>query len=109
MFYDSGLILPVVHPNAEAVWHLFVVRVRERDRLQAKLLERDIAAGVHYPVLLHRQPAYKHLRIAPGTLPVTEMVAAEVLSLPMYLALTQDQIDAVGRVVAEATPLESLG
>jgi dTDP-4-amino-4,6-dideoxygalactose transaminase len=99
---DSDTMLPVVSPNAESVWHLFVVRVRDRDSVQLKVQEQGIAAGVHYPVPLHRQPAYQYLGIPEGSLPVTERVAAHVLSLPMYPELTREQIDAVGRAVVEA-------
>jgi len=99
---DSGAMLPVISPNAECVWHLFVVRVRDRDSVQLKVNKQGIAAGVHYPVPLHRQPAYKYLRLPEGSLPVTERVAAHVLSLPMYPELTQEQIDRVVHAVIEA-------
>jgi dTDP-4-amino-4,6-dideoxygalactose transaminase len=100
--HDSGVVLPVVHPDAEPVWHLFVVRVRERERVQARLKEQGIATGVHYPLPLHRQPAYKHLEIPEGALPVTERVAAEVVSLPIYAELTAEQVEAISRTVAGA-------
>lgn len=105
----SGAMLPVVNPEAEPVWHLFVVRVPQRDSAQTKLQNQGIAAGVHYPVPLHRQPAYQYLGMAEGSLPVTERVAAHVLSLPMYPELTQAQIDAVGRALVEAVRAEPLG
>jgi dTDP-4-amino-4,6-dideoxygalactose transaminase len=100
---DSGAVLPVVHPNAESVWHLFVVRVGDRDAVQTALQKQGIGAGVHYPVPLHRQPAYKYLAVPGGSLPVTERVAAHVLSLPMYPELTKEQIGAVGQALAETT------
>jgi dTDP-4-amino-4,6-dideoxygalactose transaminase len=106
---NSGVRLPAVNPNAESVWHLFVVRVRDRDRLQAKLQQRGISAGVHYPVPLHQQPAYQHLGIPAGALPVTERVAPDVISLPMYPELTPDQIDASAEAVIEAAAVESFG
>jgi dTDP-4-amino-4,6-dideoxygalactose transaminase len=105
---NCGVILPVVHPEVETVWHLFVIKVQDRDRLQAELNERGIAAGVHYPVPLHRQPAYQHLGIPKGALPVTEQVASHILSLPMYPELTEDQIAAVGKAVSAVTAVESL-
>jgi dTDP-4-amino-4,6-dideoxygalactose transaminase len=105
---NCGVILPVVHPEVETVWHLFVIKVQDRDRLQAELNERGIAAGVHYPVPLHRQPAYQHLGIPEGALPVTEQVASHILSLPMYPELTEDQIAAVGKAVSAVTAVESL-
>jgi dTDP-4-amino-4,6-dideoxygalactose transaminase len=102
----SGAMLPAVNTKAEPVWHLFVIRVPARDRIQARLNERGIATGIHYPVPLHRQPAYKHLNIADGALPVTERVAANIISLPMYPELTRDQIEAVSRAVIEAASAE---
>jgi dTDP-4-amino-4,6-dideoxygalactose transaminase len=104
---DSGAMLPVVNTNADPVWHLFVIRVPQRDRIQARLNERGIAAGIHYPVPLHRQPAYKHLNIADGALPITERVAASIISLPMYPELIRDQIEVVSRAVIEAASAET--
>ena len=98
---STGVALPVVDRHAEPVWHLFVIRVKDRDRVRTKLQERGVGVGVHYPVPLHRQPAYRYLGIPEGTLPVTEHVAADILSLPMYPELTRDQIEAIGRVVTE--------
>jgi len=105
---SSGVALPVVQAQAETVWHLFVIRVRERDRLQAELKKRGIDAGVHYPVPLHRQPAYRHLGIPEGALRVTEEAASSVLSLPMYAELTSHQIEAVADAVSAATPVQSI-
>jgi dTDP-4-amino-4,6-dideoxygalactose transaminase len=103
----SAAVLPVVNPNAEAVWHLFVVKVPARDHVQARLNEQGIAAGVHYPVPLHWQPAYRHLKIAEDALPVTERVAASIISLPMYPELSQDQITTVTRTLIDAIDIKS--
>lgn len=89
------IVLPAVDARAEPVWHQYVIRVRDRAGLQAALKEQGIATGVHYPVPLHRQPAYRHLEIPEGALPVTERVAADILSLPMYAELTDEQIDRI--------------
>ena len=94
------LILPLVSESAQPVWHLFVVRSGERDRLQAQLKSEGVATGVHYPVPLHVQPAYEHMAIPHGTLPITERVAKEVVSLPMYPELTEDNIDSVCSALA---------
>jgi dTDP-4-amino-4,6-dideoxygalactose transaminase len=96
-----GIGLPIVDKNAEAVFHLFVVRVAERERLQSLLKEEGIATGVHYPVPLHLQPAYEQRR-AEFQLPATERAAQEVLSLPMYPELRQEQIEAVCNAVTAA-------
>lgn len=99
----SAAVLPVVQPNAEPVWHLFVVKVPARDEVQARLNEQGIAAGVHYPLPLHWQPAYRHLKIAEGALPVTERVAESILSLPMYPELSQKQVCAISGALIDAT------
>lgn len=98
---DRGITLPTVHENAEPVWHLFVIRVGERERLQSLLKEEGIATGIHYPVPLHEQPAYEDRR-ASYSLPATERAAQEVLSLPMYPELGQEQIEAVCNAVSSA-------
>ncbi|MEW6406907.1 MAG: DegT/DnrJ/EryC1/StrS family aminotransferase, partial [Chloroflexota bacterium] len=89
---DSDVVLPVLHPDAEPVWHLFVVRVPEREHVQLKLKQQGIETGVHYPLPLHRQPAFKHLGIPESALRMTEKVATEVLSLPMYAELAPSQL-----------------
>ena len=96
-----GIGLPVVHENAEPVWHLFVIRVAERERLASLLKEEGIATGIHYPVPLHQQPAYENVRSL-YTLPATERAAHEVLSLPMYPELSQEQIEHICNAVASA-------
>jgi len=98
----SGVVLPAVRFRAEPVWHLFVIKVRDRDRVRVKLQQQGVSTGVHYPLPLHRQPAYKHLAIPDGALPVTNRVATEILSLPMYPELSPDQIDGIGKAVIEA-------
>jgi dTDP-4-amino-4,6-dideoxygalactose transaminase len=98
---DRGIAFQTVHENAEPVWHLFVVRLSERERLQSSLKEEGIASGIHYPVPLHQQPAYEDRR-ASYNLPATERAAREVLSLPMYPELTQEQIDAICSAVTSA-------
>jgi dTDP-4-amino-4,6-dideoxygalactose transaminase len=103
----GAAVLPVVHPDAETVWHLFVVKVAARDQVQARLNEQGIAAGVHYPLPLHWQPAYRHLKIAEGALPVTERVAESILSLPMYPELSQNQICAISGALIDATDFNS--
>ena len=95
----SDMQTPVIHPDAVPVWHLFVVRVSDREAFQQRLKSEGIATGIHYPVPLHLQPAYEHAGILRGTLPVTEEVAAEVVSLPMYPELTSAQLEAIANAV----------
>lgn len=101
-FTGGDLQLPVVHEHAEPVWHLFVVRVSDRAGLQATLKQEGIATGVHYPVPLHRQPAYEDSGIASESLPVTELVAGRVVSLPMYPELTSAQLESIVNAISVA-------
>jgi dTDP-4-amino-4,6-dideoxygalactose transaminase len=98
--HDTGVRLPATHPQAEPVWHLFVVRVQDRKAAQQELTRNGIATGIHYPVPLHLQPAYHHLAIPKGSLPVTEHAASEILSLPMYAELTSEQVDVISAALA---------
>lgn len=102
--------LPGVEPvtvaaDCEPVYHLYVVRVPERDRVLADLRSRGIDAGVHYPIPLHLQPAYAHLGLGAGSLPETERAAREVLSLPLYPEMGEEAVDRV--VAALETTLKS--
>ena len=98
----GDLQLPTVHEHAEPVWHLFVVRTPDRDALQASLKNEGIATGIHYPVPLHLQPAYEDYKIDQSALPVTERVAARVVSLPMYPELTASQLERITNAIAMA-------
>jgi dTDP-4-amino-4,6-dideoxygalactose transaminase len=95
------LSLPVEAPGREHVWHLFVVLHRERDRIRQELQSRGIHTGLHYPVPVHLQPAYKSLGHAPGEFPVAERVASECLTLPLFPEMTVSQQDRVIEAVAE--------
>ncbi len=97
--YSAGLkglpmALPEVHDGCEAVFHLYVLRTPERDALKAHLASEGIVAGIHYPIPCHKHPAYAE-RFGAEARPVAERVANEVLSLPMYPELRNDQIDRV--------------
>lgn len=94
--HDLPLTLPHVEQNATHAYHLFVIRVQERDRMLEYLRNRRIHAAVHYPVPIHRQPAYAALG---GELPHTERTTQEILSLPMYPELTQDEVKTVVNAV----------
>ncbi len=85
------------------VYHLYVIRVaKDRDGVVSRMKERGVDAGVHYPVPLHLQPAYRHLGIARGALPETERSAANCLSLPIYPEITEAQIDTVVAALQES-------
>jgi dTDP-4-amino-4,6-dideoxygalactose transaminase len=85
------VVPPRVLPGNEHVWHLYVVRVAERDRVQAALADRDVHAGIHYPTPVHLLPAFAGLGHTVGDFPVAEEVAGEILSLPMFPGITAEQ------------------
>jgi dTDP-4-amino-4,6-dideoxygalactose transaminase len=98
------LILPACCPENKHVYHLYVVRTARRDELQAYLKEQGIATGIHYPVPLHLQRALKELGYRAGDFPVAEGVAGEVLSLPMYPELSDEQAHFVAAKVGNWLP-----
>lgn len=98
----AGVITPFEAPNVRHVYHLYVIRVPRRDAMLAHLKSKGIDAGIHYPLPVHRQPAYLKQGYGDVSLPVTEQVANEVISLPMYPELTREQIDYVAHSVREA-------
>jgi len=87
----AGVILPHEPEWVRSVYHLFVVRVAERTELMKNLAAEGIGTAIHYPVPLHRQPAYAHLKYSAGSFPVTEKVADEIVSLPMFPHLAAEQ------------------
>jgi dTDP-4-amino-4,6-dideoxygalactose transaminase len=91
--------LPVEASYARHVWHLFVIRAERRDALQEALAAQGIGTGLHYPLPLHLQPAYRHLALGHGAFPVTELAAGQVLSLPMFPELTQEQVGLVADAI----------
>ncbi len=86
---------PVECPENEHIYHLYVIRTPERDALQTWLKEREIGTGIHYPVPVHLQRCMQDLGYHLGDFPVTEQVVGEILSLPMYAELTEEQISMV--------------
>ena len=95
----SALTLPYVPVWSRPVHHLYVVRVADRDRLQADLAQDGIATGVHYPIPLHLLKVYESLGFRPGDFPVTERAASQVLSLPMFPGLLLEQQRVVSKAV----------
>jgi dTDP-4-amino-4,6-dideoxygalactose transaminase len=96
----GGVVAPFTPDFARPVYHLYVIRVQERDALQKHLTKSGIGTGIHYPVPLHLQEAYKHLQYKVGSFPICEQVASEILSLPMYPQLNTEQVQRVVREVA---------
>ena len=90
-----GLISPFVPNWADPVWHLFVVRIKNREQVQQQLNLAGIGTLIHYPIPPHLQIAYKDLGFAKGAFPISEQIHNEVLSLPMGPAMTNDQVSEV--------------
>jgi dTDP-4-amino-4,6-dideoxygalactose transaminase len=88
----SAVILPEEMAAAKHVYHVYAIRVPNRDRLMNNLATQDIHCGIHYPLPIHLQAAYHFLNLKVGAYPVAEKCAAEFLSLPMYPELTAAQI-----------------
>ena len=81
------------------MFHVYVIRSPHRDRLRTTLAEAGIQSGVHYPIPVHLQPAHADLGYHAGDFPVSEAVAAEVLSLPIFPEMTEEQVKTVAAVV----------
>ncbi len=101
-----GLVLPRERPGAQSAWHLYTIRVRERDALAAQLRERGIGTAIHYPRPIHLQPAMAQAQAAPASLPVSEQLAREVLCLPLYAELPLEDVE---RVAAEVRSFVGAG
>lgn len=103
LFASSSDIIGLPHEPewTHAVYHLFVIRVQDRAQLQKSLAEANIGTGIHYPIPLHLQKAYKHLGYAEGDFPVTEKAALEIVSLPMFPGITPEQQEQVAQRVLE--------
>ncbi|NSW52431.1 MAG: DegT/DnrJ/EryC1/StrS family aminotransferase [Anaerolineae bacterium] len=97
----EGIILPHVPNEVEPVWHIFAVRVKQRDALMAYLEEHGISTGIHYPIPIHLQPAYENLGYKAGDFPVTEQIANELVSLPMYAEMTPEMVTYVSDKIIE--------
>jgi len=89
---DCPVVRPMEADYAEPVYHLYVVRAKNRDRLRTSLHDKGVKTGIHYPIPMHLQPAYRDLGYQKGSFPVTEECAEQVLSLPMYAELTPAQV-----------------
>lgn len=99
---DSDLQTPVALPHNRHVYHIYAVRVAERDALQQELHRNGIQTGIHYPIPVHLQEAYADPSYRRGDLRFSERAADEVLSLPMFAELTNSQIDAVCLAMSSA-------
>ncbi len=92
---DERIVLPVEPAGCRHVYHLFVVRLPDREKVRVALSERGIGVGLHYPIPLHLQVAYRDLGWKPGDFPESEAAAYSILSLPMFPHITEEQVDLV--------------
>jgi dTDP-4-amino-4,6-dideoxygalactose transaminase len=97
----EGIRLPFEPSWSKAVFHLYVVQVQNREELQKHLGEAGIGTGIHYPIPLHLQNAYKDLGYREGDFPVSEKAASRILSLPMFPGLTNEQQDRIAQKVLD--------
>ena len=98
----SAVTTPATASYARHVYHIYAIRVRERDRVMQHLAARQIGCAVHYPVTIHLQEAYRSLGHGEGSFPVAERCAGQFISLPMYPELTPEQVRQVTEGVREA-------
>jgi dTDP-4-amino-4,6-dideoxygalactose transaminase len=98
---DLPLTLPQARENAKHVFHLFVVETEYRDALREHLQARGIATGIHYPVPVHLQPAYQRLGYQRSSLPVTEKLVGQILSLPLYPGMPKAHVAAISHALVE--------
>lgn len=95
----EGIITPAQAEYAEHVYHIYTIRVKNRDKLMASLGEKNISCGIHYPIPLHLQDAYRDMGHSKGSFSVAEKCSEQVISLPMYPELSEEQIEKVSREV----------
>jgi dTDP-4-amino-4,6-dideoxygalactose transaminase len=98
----EGITLPLTREGNEHVWHLYVIRVPERDRVLKELQAAGAGAGIHYPVPVHLTGAYAGLGYPEGAFPVAERVSREILSLPLFAEITLEQQEHVVSVLQAA-------
>jgi len=95
----EGLITPKTIKDTQSVYYFYIIRVKNRENIQKKLKEKGISTGIHYPISLHLQPAYKYLGHKKRNFPKAEKASNEILSLPIYPELTEKQIRFVAGVI----------
>ena len=111
--YDAelrGVVTPFVRPGVTHVYHQYTIRVNERDAFAEKLKERGVGSAIYYPIPVHRQKPFLAMGYGDQTYPVTDRLTAQVVSIPVHPALSDDEVDAViaavNQTAAELGPLE---
>jgi dTDP-4-amino-4,6-dideoxygalactose transaminase len=90
---NKNVVLPQIRENTNPVWHLFVIKVKNRDSVIAHLKEKGVSTGIHYPIALHQQPAYSYMKYKEGDFPVAEKDVLEILSLPLWPEIQEEDIE----------------
>lgn len=103
----ADVSLPEERPGSRHVYHVYAVRLQDRDAMRERLTAQEIGTGVHYPIPIHLQKGYQDLGYRQGDFPVAESVAAEVLSLPIFPELTDAQIDTIAAVLRTGAAVPS--
>ncbi len=101
---ERGIQTPVERPDVRHVYHLFTLRLPQRDAWRDRLSALQIQTGIHYPIPVHLQPAYRELGYGPGDFPVAERLAREVLSVPIFPEMTTAQVETVAEALAAGLP-----
>ena len=100
-FSEVGICCPLEAGDRFHAYHLYVLRVPQRDRFQQLLEENAIATIIHYPIPVHLQASYSECRVQGKYLPLTEQLAGEIVSLPLYPELTDEEVDYIIKIVLE--------
>jgi len=98
---EGSVIVPKEAEYSKHVYHLYVVRVKNRDKLINFLKEKGISTGIHYPLPLHLQPSLQNLGYKEGNFPITEAISKEILSLPMFPELSEEEIRYIAKMIKE--------
>ena len=96
---DKNLIPPFVKNDRTSAWAQYSIRVKNRDKVQAKLKELGIPTAVHYPMPLHLQEAFEYLGYKEGDFPISERVGKEIMSLPMNPYVSDDEIEFISKAL----------
>jgi dTDP-4-amino-4,6-dideoxygalactose transaminase len=96
---NSDVITPIEKEYAKHVYHLYVIRSKKRDELRQWLKSRGVLTDIHYPTPIHLQKAYKSLNYKKGSLPVVEKHVNQILTLPMFPELKEEQITRIASLI----------
>jgi dTDP-4-amino-4,6-dideoxygalactose transaminase len=99
LLFGASVLLPQISDHMQSAWHLYVIRTPFRNAMRVRLSDHGIATGMHYPVPIHMQAAYADAGYRRGDFPITEKLADEILSLPMYAELTYCSMERIAAAV----------